>query len=138
MKDNTKTRMTTFIKMFKISEEIGILWSSQSFEGKYNIEFGIHIEFPSQRNFFNSNRSINKEIMHIKNAKKHFYISVFCSLTGRPTEKIFTEQMFICKTNLHTKNWTYLNQQRRKSRFPLNLTYRQTYIQTDFEEKIQF
>ena len=29
MKDNTKTRMTTFIKTkFKISEEIGLLWSS--------------------------------------------------------------------------------------------------------------
>ncbi len=50
MKDNTKTRMTTFIiTKFKISEEIGILWSSQSFEGKYNIGFGIPIEFPSQR-----------------------------------------------------------------------------------------
>ena len=28
MKDNTKTKMTTFIKTkFKISEEIGLLWS---------------------------------------------------------------------------------------------------------------
>ena len=44
MKDNTKTRMTTLKKMkLKISEEIGFLWSSQSFEGKYNIGFG----FPS-------------------------------------------------------------------------------------------
>ena len=50
MKDNTKTRMTTFIKTkFKTSEEIGLLWSSQSFEEKYNIRFGIAIEFPSQR-----------------------------------------------------------------------------------------
>ena len=48
MKD-TKTKMTTFIKTkFKISEEIGLLWSNQSFEGKYNIGFGIPIEFPSQ------------------------------------------------------------------------------------------
>ncbi len=50
MKDNTKTKMTTFIKTkFKISEEIGLLWASQSFEGKYNIGFGFPIEFPSQR-----------------------------------------------------------------------------------------
>ena len=35
MKDNTKTRMTTFIKM--------------KFKGKYNIGFGISIKFPSQR-----------------------------------------------------------------------------------------
>ncbi len=49
MKDNTKTKMTTFIKTkFKVSEEIGLLWSSQSFEGKYIIGFGIPIEF--QRN----------------------------------------------------------------------------------------
>ena len=50
MKDNTKTRMTTLKKMkLKISEEIGLLWFSQSFERKYNIGFGIPIEFPSQR-----------------------------------------------------------------------------------------
>ena len=43
MKDNTKTRLTTFIKTkFKISEEIGL-------EGKYNIGFRIPIKFPSQR-----------------------------------------------------------------------------------------
>ena len=54
MKDNTKTRMTTFIKTkFKISEEIGLLWSSQSFEEKYNIGFGIPIVFPSQRKKIN-------------------------------------------------------------------------------------
>ena len=44
--------MTTFIKTkFKISDvqEIGLLWSSESFEVKYNIGFGIPIEFPSQR-----------------------------------------------------------------------------------------
>ena len=28
---------------------------------------------------------------YIKNAKNYFYISAFCSLTGRPIEKIFTE-----------------------------------------------
>ena len=52
--------MTTFIKTkFKISDnqtnkdkcrlEIELLWSSESFEVKYNIGFGIPIEFPSQR-----------------------------------------------------------------------------------------
>ena len=50
MKDYTKTKMTTFIKTkFKITDEIGLLWSSYSFEGKYNIGFGIPIKFPSQR-----------------------------------------------------------------------------------------
>ncbi len=60
MKDNTKTKMTTFIKTnFKLSEEIGLLWSSQSFEGKYNIGCGIPIKFLSQK----------------RNAKKYSYIS---------------------------------------------------------------
>ena len=31
-------------------EEIGLFWSSESFEGKYFIGFGIPIKFPSQRN----------------------------------------------------------------------------------------
>ena len=30
-------------------QEIGLLWFSESFEVKYNIGFGIPIEFPSQR-----------------------------------------------------------------------------------------
>ena len=63
--------MTTFIKTkFKISEEIGLLWSSQSFEGKYNIGFGIPIEFPSQRekNLFKLVHKKKKE-KKIKNLK---------------------------------------------------------------------
>ncbi len=32
-------------------QEIGLLWSSESFEGEYNILYGIPIEFPSQRKF---------------------------------------------------------------------------------------
>ena len=43
-------------------QEIGLLWSNESFEGKYNIGFGIPIEFPSQRKINYLNRSINKEI----------------------------------------------------------------------------
>ena len=63
MKDNTKTRMTKFIKTkFKILEEIGLLWSNQPFQGKYNIGFGIPIEFPSQIKKY-LNRSKNNEIM---------------------------------------------------------------------------
>ena len=51
-------------KLFKSvhKQEIGLLWSSESLEGKYNIGFGISIEFPSQRKKNYSNRSINKEI----------------------------------------------------------------------------
>ncbi len=30
-------------------QEIGLLWSTESFEVEYNIVFGISIEFPSQR-----------------------------------------------------------------------------------------
>ncbi len=72
MKDNTKTRMTIFIKTkFKISEEIGLLWSSQSFEGKYNIGFGISVKFPSQRRkkIFKSVQK-QRNYAYIKNAKK--------------------------------------------------------------------
>ncbi len=50
MKDNTKTRMTTFIKTkFKISEEIGLLWSIQSFEGKDNIGFKVPIKYLNKK-----------------------------------------------------------------------------------------
>ena len=62
MKDNTKTRMTTFIKTkFKISEEIGLLWSSESFEGKYNIGF----EYPS--NFQVKEKKIFKSVHKQRN-----------------------------------------------------------------------
>ncbi len=33
-------------------QEIGLLWSTESFEVKYNIGFGIPIKFPSLRSFF--------------------------------------------------------------------------------------
>ena len=47
----------------------------------------------------------------------------FCSLTDRPTDKIFTEQMLIDENNLQRKkSELYLHQKPRKSRFPLNLT----------------
>ena len=39
--------MTTFIR-FEI-QDIKLLWFRESFEVKYNIGFGIPIEFPSQR-----------------------------------------------------------------------------------------
>ena len=42
--------------------EIGLLWSSEAFEVKYNIGFGIPIEYPSQRKKY-SNRPRNNEIM---------------------------------------------------------------------------
>ena len=75
----TLTRTTTFIKTFKISDAqtniykyrlaanitvyhikinlttnhyYKLLWSSESFEVKYNIGFGIPIEFPHQRKKF--------------------------------------------------------------------------------------
>ena len=32
-----------------INKEIGHLWSSESFEGKYNMGFGIPIKFPSKK-----------------------------------------------------------------------------------------
>ena len=43
MKDNTKTRMTTFIKKFKISEEIVHLWSESDFRESTNSD----LESPS-------------------------------------------------------------------------------------------
>ena len=41
------------------------MWSSESFEVKYNVGFGIPIEFPSQRKKNYSNKSTNKEIGHL-------------------------------------------------------------------------
>ncbi len=73
MKDDTKTRMTTFIKTkFKISEEIGLLWSSESFEGKYNIGFGIPIKFPSQRKKLLKTVQKQQNYAYIRNEKKIF------------------------------------------------------------------
>ena len=47
--------------------------------------------------------------------------------------------MLICKTNLQGKKLDlYLNYNLRKSRFPLNLTDRQTYIHTDGRTDISF
>ncbi len=43
-------------------QEIGLLWSSESFQLKYNIGFGILIDFPSQRKKYLSNRSIKKKL----------------------------------------------------------------------------
>ena len=39
-------------KLFKLvhKQEIGLLWSSESFEGKYDIKFGIPIKFLSKKN----------------------------------------------------------------------------------------
>ena len=66
MKDNTKTKMTTFIKTkFKISEEIGLLWSSQSFEESTisDLESPSNFQVKEEKNY--SNRSINEEIGHL-------------------------------------------------------------------------
>ena len=35
-------------------KEIRLLWSSESFEGKYNIGFGIPMEFPSKKKLVKS------------------------------------------------------------------------------------
>ena len=47
-------------------------------------------------------------VVYFKGAEKimfsYFYISAFCSLHERPTDKIFTDQMLIGKRNLHGKN----------------------------------
>ena len=52
---------------------------------------------------------------------RYFYISAFCSLTGRPTEKYLENKCSyvrrVSKKNLDL----YLNYSLRKSRFPLNL-----------------
>ena len=68
----------------------------------------------------------------------YFYISIFCSLIDRPTDKIFIEQKLIYKGNLHKKMDLYLKQRQRKSRFPLNLTERQTDIHTYRRTDISF
>ena len=80
--------------------------------------------------------------------RKDFYISAFCSLTGRPTDKIFTEQMLICKTNLHKKIGPLSYSQPEQITFPPKpdgQTYGRTdghtdghkYLQSIFATKIQ-
>ncbi len=55
----------------------------------------------------------------------------FCSITDRQTDKIFTEYAHLWGESAPKKLERYLNLGPRKSRFPLNLTDIQTYIQTD-------
>ena len=59
----SKFQVKDFFKNRSINKEIGLIWSSESFEVKYNIRFEIPIEFPSQRrkNYWNWLR--NNEIM---------------------------------------------------------------------------
>ncbi len=40
-----------------------------------------------------------------KNMSQKMKYKYFC-LTDRPMDKIFAEQMLICKMNLHNKDWT--------------------------------
>ena len=44
-----------------------------------------------------------------KIAFPYFYITAFCSLTDRPTDKICIEKMLIGKRNLHKKLHLYLS-----------------------------
>ena len=60
-------------------QEIGPLWSSESFEVKYNIRFGISIEFPNQRRKKYSNQSIGrlKILVHRKLNKISYFNIIF-------------------------------------------------------------
>ena len=59
-------------------QEIGLVWSSESFEVKYNIGFGIPSEFPSQRKILLKSVQKQRNYAYIKNAKNYFYH--FCLL----------------------------------------------------------
>ena len=62
----------------------------------------------------------------------YFYISTFCSLIDRLTDKIIIEWMLICREECaYKKLELYLIQGPRISRFPLNLTDGHTDRQTD-------
>ena len=52
----------------------------------------------------------------------YFYISAFCSLNDRPTDKIFIEYMVIYERNVHRKNETSFLIRDRKSHLPLNVS----------------
>ena len=56
-----------------------------------------------------------------KDENIHKQQSLFCSITDRQTDKIFTEQMLIYEGNLHQKHWSDISIGARKSRFPLNV-----------------
>ncbi len=55
---------------------------------------------------------------------------VFCSLTDRPTDKIFVEWMLKYKRKVHTKNESFILYRGREITFPPKPDI-QTYIQTD-------
>ncbi len=86
----------------------------------------LHLILKGQLPFFVSAYYCTEKDDNIHKQRSSF---AFCSLTDRPTDKIFVEQMLIYKRNV------YLIQGRRKSRLPLNLTYiktdRHTYRRTD-------
>ncbi len=48
----------------------------------------------------------------------YFYISAFCSLSDRLTDKIFTEKMLMYDGNLHRKNLTLFSLATEKNAFP--------------------
>ena len=50
-------------------QEIGLLWSSESFEVKYNIGFGIPTEFPNQRKTLFKSVQKQRNYALLKNAK---------------------------------------------------------------------
>ena len=73
------------------------------------------------------NEFSNKTRMKTTISSKAFY-----NITDRQTDKIFTEQMLICKMNVHKQKLDlYLNQRLRKSRFPLNVVDGYTNIRKD-------
>ncbi len=74
---------------------------------------------------------LHSGILHRQIDNKDDNIQKQQSITDRQTDKIFTEQMLIYEENLHTKLELYLNQEPRKSRFPLNVVDGQTDGHTD-------
>ncbi len=73
-----------------INKEIGHLWS------KSDLMESTISDLESSSNFQVKEKNIEigpetTKLCYIKNAKKDFNISAFCSLTGKPMEKIFTE-----------------------------------------------
>ncbi len=93
IKKNIK-RFAVFKKPFlSFYFDVKLLWSSESFEVKYNIGFGIPIEFPNQRRRKNySNRSRNTEIglLWSFGESKNFQVKIFFFIEiGQETIKLY-------------------------------------------------
>ncbi len=69
-----------------INKEIGHLWSESDLRESTISDLESPSNFQVKKNLLKSVQK-QRNYAYIENAKKDFYISAFCSLNGKPTEK---------------------------------------------------